>query len=643
MAKFCFYFGEDQDLLERLHHAAVFCWGEVEETITESFHLFVATNDSDSALYSTGKECGALSGYVAIEDKGGHVDQRDSLEEFFSEIVENVWPLGDEWAGSFAAVLYSSEKREVTLCNDIIGHFPLYYATIDGGEFVGGTSLIALSRSLNAEVDPVGVLQRITVPFCNYGRRTLLKNVCRLMPGERLKWRTDTHYLGHDFDNSLCKGLVDIDVDEAAKLVWDRLQKDVKSAFNHESKVAIAMSGGWDSRLVLGAMPCGNSITCLTYGGDDLYETQIARRCSEAVGASHKSFPIENKYFPGRQQIEPLIKETESANYFEWFGIIETSRSGHERLPLLLGDLCESIDGRYMTAYSGRKARVNSVLRGAIGGTETFSRSSDAVFDSWCDDKRREIRATLLTNVPHLSEELRAAIDEKQLSEEIVFDLDLSFARVRDNQPLFEAMYDELFIWFHRIRFLLGNQITWLGSAFQPVSPCLSMRFLRLITAVHPRLKIRKRLMNAIVRLPEFEALALIPSAQVPFVSSRAPGLIKDAVWAARFCLDQILIKRNLRNKKGNGRQRVLPSLDYVKEYRRSESASNVVGWFSGRYINAERYLRIFRDRAALNSWTLINVDIAAPANVSIILDLCSPEISNWTTVHHHQHANGGK
>ena len=631
MAKFCFYYGEDNYLVERMRRAAVFCWGSVEESAHDSFRLFVATEDYRQSFCRTENLIGAVSGYVsdASENNSAGVGETTGgrrNERFLAEISEKKWPLGDEWTGNFAAVSYSPVKGEITLCNDIIGHLPLYYTQTDKG-FAGGTSLIVLSRTLESETDAVGVLQRISVPFCNYGRRTLLKNVFRPLTGERLKWRRGHDTLTREYDNSLGGELIDKEVGEVARQVWNCLQSEITTVTGRGEPFAVATSGGWDSRLVLGGLrQSGSLVTCLTYGGEDHYETGIARRCAEAIGASHECFPIEENYFPSRGQIETLIKETESGNYFEWLGIIEKARSNGLKVPLLLGDLCESIDGRYMTIFSTRKARVNSFLRGLRGKGESFVRADAATFEQWRENKKNEITAALLAKLPQLSADLSASLTKEQIVREIEADLELSLARVRDQEPMFAAMYDELFIWFHRIRFLLGNQITWLSSAFRPVSPGLSMRFLRLITSVHPRLRIRKRLMNAIIKLPEFDRLAQIPSAQIPFLHSRAPDLIKDIFWGARFGLDQLLIRRSLRTRNAKARQRVLRSLDYVKEYRRENSRVNVESWFSGKYIKSDDYLRIFQERAALNAWTLINVDIAAPANVSIILDLCRAE-----------------
>ena len=629
MAKFCFYNGDDVNVVDRLRHAAVFCWGEVEECVLDSFHLFMAAEDHHLFHCGTATLIGAISGY-AINNVGPN--HQSCPSDFFSEISDREWPLGEEWTGSFAAVAYSSEDEEITLCNDVIGHFPIYYAHTGEG-FTGGTSLIALGRSLGCEADPVGVLQRITVPFCNYGRRTLLKDVFRLLPGERLKWKTGGVQVRREYDNSLCSTVTDTDLNRSSRNVWECLRNEITLAIGDNHDISVATSGGWDSRLILGGLAKGKfSISCLTYGGKNLYETGIARRCAEAVGASHQCFPLEGKYFPSRRQVETLVKETESANYFEWFGIIENARSNGAKVPLLLGDLCESIDGRYMTAFSTRKARIDSFLGGMIGKREVFEESNEAAFKRWCDEKTSEITSSLLANLKHLSSELTGSISEREIVYEIKKDLKVSFTRVGDNSPPFSAMYDELFIWFHRIRFLLGNQINWLSSAFHPVSPGLSMRFLRLITTIHPRHRIRKRLMNAIIDLPEFDDLARIPSAQIPFISSRAPSLIRDVLWGARSGLDQVLIKRTLKTKNTVGRQRVLPSLDYVKEYRGSSTTENVQSWFSGRYIDGSGYIRLVRERADLDAWTLINVDIAGPANVSMILDLCRPEPESAST-----------
>lgn len=130
--------------------------------------------------------------------------------------------------------------------------------------------------------------------------------------------------------------------------------------------------------------------------------------------------------------------------------------------------------------------------------------------------------------------------------------------------------------------------------------------------------------MNAIALLPEFDVLARIPSAQIPWLNARTPAVLREAVWGARSGMDQVLIRRALKNKNPSMRQRVLPTLDYMKEYQRKDSVPNVRSWFSGHWVKGDRYIDLVKRRANLASWPLSNADIAAAANVSLFLDLCA-------------------
>lgn len=629
MSNFSFYHGDDQAVVESLRRATASSWGAVKEVSLDSFWLFIPVDDFARGFYESPDALGTVSGYVRCDDLedasegSGHSHERHG-QRFISEIAsDSHWPLDGRWTGSFGAIVYSKLRREIILCNDLIGYHPVYFST-SGKGILGGTSLIVLSHCVECEVDVVGVAQRITSPYCNYGRRTILKQVSRLLPGEWLKFAAEGQKFDSVFDNSLCDGLMRGDVNTIARTVWDCLERETVLGAGVTDRVCVAMSGGWDSRLVLGGVAHRvDTVDCYTYGGEDHYEVGLARRCASAVGASHRSFPIENKYFPSRESLEGLVRETESANFMEWYGIIEACKSGGEKSTLLLGDLCESIDGRYMGEFSSRQARKKSFVNGLLGKSDQIAVATTAAFNQWKEEKEKRIIESIIGSIDKLSPALASRCTEDLIARSVASDLEISFQRVRENMPPFTPMYDELFLWFHRVRFLLANQIPFLASAFRPVCPGVSMRFLRLITTVHPRLRMRRRLMNAIARLPEFDALARVPSAQIPWLSARAPSLMRDVLWGVRSGLDQVLIKSVMKSKNGQKRQRVLPSLDYIKEYQRDYVVPNVRDWFSGRWIRGDQYIQTVKGRADLSAWPLIGVDISAPANVSITLDLC--------------------
>lgn len=633
MSRFLFYDGEDLSVVDRLRRTSASLWGPVREVSRDSFWIFVPKADCEQSFCESADVLGAVSGYVRREDPeasaGGaaHCDA-DHNRRFLQEIVrEQGWPLGDRWTGSFAAVAYSRRRREVVLCNDPIGYFPVYFSA-SATATLGGTSLIALSRCLRCGIDPVGVLERITPPYCHYGRRTLLKPVSRLLPGEWMKIsRLDLRSTSR-FDNSLCQGVLDGDVHGVARTVWNCLRREILLVADSGERLGLAMSGGWDSRLVLRAVAeKGEAIHCYTYGDPDLYESYVARRCADAIGARHSCFPLTDRYFPARPDLEALVRQSESANYMEWYGLLTEVKAGPENKQLLLlGDLCEGIDGRYIEEFASRKARKRAFVEGLLGRAERIADGTETAFEQWKEDKKHGLLEGIQSHVDRLAPALAERCREEVVGREVGADLELSFARVRDNLPAFAPMFDELFAWFHRVRFLLASQIPLLSCGFRPVSAGMSVRFLRLISQVHPRLRLRRRLMDAIARLPEFDALAPIPSAQIPWLSGRAPAPLRELLWGMRSALDQLLTRAVLRTKNAEKRQRVLRSLDYVKEYRRLDVDGKVNDWFSGRWLRPEGYLRVLRDRANLVAWPLINVDIVAPANVSILLDLCQTE-----------------
>jgi len=630
VTKFSFYLGDDQDVVERLRRATASIWGEVKEVSAGSFWLFIPSGDYERSFGESCQAVGAVAGYVRHNNlehiaSGGESFDTHHNRRFIAEIVKDGrWPLGSQWTGSFAAVAHSRGSREVILCNDPIGNAPVYFSRCGEG-ILGGTSLIVLSHCIRCEVDAVGILQRITTPYCNYGRRTLLKQMSRLLPGEWLKLSNKDSGFNSIFDNSLCNGLVNADVETVARTVWDCLQREIVLATGVNDRIGVAMSGGWDSRLILGGIAHrGSAIDCYTYGSEDLYESSVAKRCASAVGARHQCFSLENKYFPSRNNLENLVRETETANYMEWYPILDAVAGNGEGKPiLLLGDLCESIDGRYMENLSSRAARKRSFANSFLRRPDQIAVATVANFDQWKEKKRKQIIEDVIKNTDNLSPTLASMCTENLIAQEVANDLELSFMRVRQNMPAFEPMFDELFLWFHRIRFLLGSQIPFLASAFRPLSPAMSVRFLRLISTVHPRLRMRRRLMDAMTRLPEFDILAGIPSAQIPWLSARSPTLLRELLWGVRSGLDQVMIKSVMKSKNIRRRQRVLRSINYINEYRRDNVVPTVQEWFSGKWVKSDSYIQVAGNRANLSAWPLIGVDISAPANVSIILDLC--------------------
>lgn len=622
MFQFLFCYGNKY--LRNLEEISNNVWGSSQKFILGDFHLLIP-GKNDQRVYCSEFLLGVLSGYVRNDDQKAIVLTTYSTEnqhnnEFISRVShQHEWPLNSGWTGSFAAVVYDDLNKKIRLCNDVLGWLPLYYCQCSHGNWVGGSNLYILGKALDCQIDEVGLIERITPPYVNYGRRTLLSKVSRILPGERLTINADQRTTYSDFDNSLYSEVIDGDVEDIAKDVWGALRKEIQLAVGARSSVGICLSGGWDSRLVLGGIiNYGGSITAKTYGNEEYYEVKIAKKCSQVVGASFQSYSIENQYFPTRNALEDLLKRAERVDFATWFPLV-SSINPKENQIFLLGDMCEAIAGRNITRFSSRRARTN--LSGLFGKRLSFTPMNLISFSNWKNKIEGLILSKMVISRVFVNE-LRKGIAIDDLECAIKSDLNQDFLRIEENLPFFVEELDELFDWYHKARFLEASQLYTVGLNCEPVVPNQSMRFLRYISKIHPTHRVSRRLMESISHLEEFRELSKIPSAQIPWFGNNFPFAFRNAIWAGRSMLDQIYIKRMMNNHDPNAKQRVLPSLNYVKEYQRASTIQRTTEWFSNEWIMSDSYLGIVENRGTLNAWPLINLDILAPANVSIFLDL---------------------
>ncbi|NLC57690.1 MAG: hypothetical protein GX774_12695 [Armatimonadetes bacterium] len=630
MSRFLFYYGKDSGAAARARRAAAAQWGRTVEVAAGDLLLWAPAAEAPWSVCETPHAAGAVTGYVRRDHLGhaplpGRTPDWHHNAAFLEEaVVAGGWPLGSEWTGSFAAVGCAKSTNALVLCHDLTAMRPIYYATAPGGGIVGGTHLIPLSHCLRTSADAVGVLERAVFPLRQHGRRTLLRGVSRLLPGEQLTFRAPDAPGESAFDNSLCDGLLACDVDTAARIVWNCLQREIALATAGYERLHLGLSGGWDSRVILaGLAHRGGSVHCYTYGSANLYEAKVARRCAAAVGAPHECHGIEGRYFPTAERLTALVRETESAVCLTWNAILEGATLPDERQEvLLMGDMCENIDGRHMTSLASRSARIEAFLGSLLGRKEEYAPVTPKAFAAWTEQQRATTLAELQRHLPRLSPALARTCSEAALDEAVAEDLAANFARVHGNLPAFVCMLDELLVNL----FWEGDQPRLMDAAFRTLIPPMSLRTLRLMTTIHPRLRVRRRLMDAIARLPEFDRLARIPSAQIPWFSARTPALLREVTWGLRSRIDQALIRRRMRTGNPHCRHRVVPSLDFVPEYRHPETAQRVQQWFSGRWITGDYYVELARKRGNLESWPLVNTDIAAAANVSLILDQCAVE-----------------
>jgi len=614
---FVFAFGAFSPLLTRkLKESLVSVWGDANEIYDEQFYLCYPKCQPSHYLVHEREYIACIDGWAGTDN----ADEKKTLLEFYNS-VRHQWPLLDSGStGSFSGVLYDRKVNTLRIFCDLGGIFPFYYAVCKG-YVTGGTSLIALGRALRPPMDVVGVIQRVSPPNCtNYGRRTILEDVYRLMPGEMRIYDAEMHVV-ITWDNALYGEIKDRELPKVARNLWEIIKADVEISVRQYKHVYVGMSGGWDSRLAGAALrESAKSLTCLTYGtSTDQYEVRIARECARILGADFVFCDVYSSYFPTREDFIRNLSRGEGTQNTAWFSVLSVAPQDAWE-PIVLGDLFEVMEGRGIEALTSRKGRLESAL-GLRADTVACTKSTPENFEKWSgliiDRTVDHITGRVL---PFISPELMQEHDTKDIVEELITDLRITLNRIAGYLPPYAVLYDELFKWHtHR----QNRQILCLKERYIPVGATMGFRVIRATASVDPAARASGRLRHEIQRLPSLRKLSALPAAHIPFVPSSFPLWLKNVVWGLRWFADQQMTKRAI--KKGNpGRSlRVLKSLDLVKLYNHPEAIERVQSWFSGSILaDYQMFLDLVRSRATLRSWPLINSDIVGPASTCLLIDL---------------------
>jgi hypothetical protein len=162
------------------------------------------------------------------------------------------------------------------------------------------------------------------------------------------------------------------------------------------------------------------------------YESKVAGRCADAVGATHRCFSTRGRCFPAKERFMSLVKDTEAACVPDWGRIIEYGHSQPGLKPVLcLGDHCESLDGRHMDpGLTSRSAREKDFLRSLVGWPSAIEAATQCGYLSWSTKKQEQIIDRLLVSKELLGSSLGPGISTDQIVEHSEADLALSFDRV---------------------------------------------------------------------------------------------------------------------------------------------------------------------------------------------------------------------
>ncbi|SKB60336.1 Glutamine amidotransferase domain-containing protein [Salegentibacter holothuriorum] len=560
-------------------------------------------------------ECKAfIDGY--IRDFNVSCSQLGPQIQSAVDLISKQWPVPNSISGSFSAAIIQESSGELIICNDAIGVYPLYYLTGEKGFYISN-SLTWLGAISETAGDEVGLFQRAYCPeFANIGSRTILKDVKRLLPGEWIRFGKLGSFLEKKYDNELYR---ELSKNISPSNYWQAFKKELSYCLAEEKNLHIALSGGMDSRLLIGGVSKSKKVFCHTYGDKDFYETRIAKRIAEVYDADFKNYSQPQLNFPEKKILEKYTIETEAVYINNWLEILE-EQDLKKKESILVGDMTESLQGRNLPMKKNWKNFNQYYL-----GRKEYSLTGNTrgKFEDW---KRTIIeKYTGLAFQKHI-DRLNLNISERNLKDEIIKDLEKLIDRIEAHNLAYMELVTELFSWFTHSRIPMGKQILILNSKFKAYCVPMSIQILRLTSNIHPGLRVGGRYIKSLfTSVAELRPGARMPTAQIPFVAFKSPEIFKLPIWFLRSEIDDFLIKRLMKSANPKKRYRLLKSFNWVKVYQQPQMETRLRSYFKKSYLGEEYTNAITAGALArknLKQWPLSNTNIinAAALNEELAL-----------------------
>ena len=541
------------------------------------------------------------------------------------DIVFKEWPVPNHITGSFSICTYNKDSDSLLFCNDCIGVYPLYYYISDD-YFIVSSDIFWIASSIKTEIDQVGVVERVLSSdnaFITIGSRTILKNVKRLLPGEKIEIDLrDINNIIKSYDNTLLNISNEYNLSkDSINKYWERYTKEINYLLFNESEGYIALSGGRDSRVVFGGLPKNKNITCLTYGNKKNYEVKVAKKLSAIRKMKFRSFSNLSLYFPPKILFEEYIKKIETLNIPNWVDLLEGIEDKEKYL--LLGDLCEALPAHYMKYFSRNKLKKSFFKLFILKSDSILTKTDNKSFDDW---KNAKIKETLKAyNYETIKSSLDISITKEALIEGIIADLNDIFDRINAHNLRYVELYDELYAWYTRARKRVGNQVNICRKGFNAVSPPLSIGILRMTSSIHPKYRASESFRNNLFKhIKELKKLNSVPIAQAPLISRNMPYFMVLGIWYLRTTIDQYLIRRIMKKKNPQLRYRVFNDTNWVQVYQQKDVHKIFTSYFENNYLGKiyNLYENKLIKRINLESWPLSNRDLLSIASLNLELEL---------------------
>lgn len=411
--------------------------------------------------------------------------------------------------GMYAIAWYRRPERTLGIATDHLGRLHVFYSVTEDGAVVS-TSSIAAARLFPSEPDPIAVNEMLATGSI-YEDRTPFRNVRRIAAASLYEFRGGALTLSRSKPEALWGPDALAKPEETAEKVAGTLQGSLEILLRGHEKPLSDLTGGLDSRLLLGLMLRLGCKPHLTVTGlPDDPDVRLAKGIADRVGlpiaVEHPSLPDDAR----RGFEDALAAAALSEGQFDpiSYSLIERIHCGHAHQ---FDVSINGSGGEVLRNYWWNKAHVRGEGLGLISeAVRRFTRETAA---PWIVN--REFRLELRD---HFEAVIARCLDHvKELPD--------------------YGKLDHLYL-FLRIQCWQGSIASATNQIWPAVSPYLQRRALQAALSLSPRTRLGRKAMNQIIYLcsPTLAAYPLEtgfpPMSPTPTNFWRfMPGLARLPLW----------------------------------------------------------------------------------------------------------------
>ncbi|MHB2025243.1 MAG: asparagine synthase (glutamine-hydrolyzing) [Elusimicrobiota bacterium] len=198
--------------------------------------------------------------------------------------------------GMFSFAIWDKKRQRLFIARDRLGKKPLVYADTPGF-FAFGSELrsVMVWPGVSSEISPRALDQYLSLQYIP-SPETIYASVKKLPPGHTLTLENGAVTIERYWDLPLGKPPITTDVEEAKRIIVDKLRESVKLRMISEVPLGAFLSGGIDSSVIVALMSelSERPIKTFSIGFDEqeFSELHYARAVAKRYGCEHTEFVV---------------------------------------------------------------------------------------------------------------------------------------------------------------------------------------------------------------------------------------------------------------------------------------------------------------------------------------------------------------